>query len=160
MSTNKYTRKQLFVDPKVQGALVFRVVTYWVVCVATMAIMLLCWRMLTGPARLPYTHLDDMWFHFGPALIASFILLPVVIYDIVRISNRFTGPLFRLRRCMRDLAEGKDVEPIRFRGSDFWQDLAKDFNAVVRRVHAAESRYERNEETVTQPREENKEPVA
>jgi hypothetical protein len=152
MSENKYTRKQLFVDPKVQGTLVFRVVAYWVICVFTMALMLLCWRMLTGPARPPLTQLDDMWFHFGPALVASFILLPLVIYDILRTSNRFTGPMFRLRRCMRELAEGKEVKPIRFRGSDFWQDLAKDFNAVVQRVHDAETQQTRGREA-SQPQE-------
>lgn len=134
MSENKFVRKQLFVDPKVQGTLVFRVIVYWIVCVVTIAVMLLCWRMLTGPARMPFTHLDDMWFHFGPALVASFILLPLIVYDIVKTSNRFTGPLLRLRRCMRALAEGKQVKPIHFREGDFWQDLAKDFNAVAARV--------------------------
>ena len=138
MSANKFVRKQIFVDPKVQGTLVFRVIVYWTVCVTTISIMLLCWRMLTGPARMPFTHLDDMWFQYGPALIASFILLPLVIYDIVRTSNRFTGPLLRLRRNMRSLAEGEHVKPLRFRDGDFWQDLAKDFNAVVQRVQNAD----------------------
>ncbi|MBN2291911.1 MAG: hypothetical protein JXM70_05765 [Pirellulales bacterium] len=138
MSENKFVRKQIFVDPKVQGSLIFRVIAYWTVCVLTISIMLLCWRMLTGPARPPLTHLDDMWFKFGPALIASFILLPLVIYDIVKISNRFTGPLLRLRRCMRALAAGEEVKPIRFREGDFWQDLAKDFNAVAARVQNGE----------------------
>ena len=142
MSLNKFTRKQLFVDPKVQGTLVFRVIAYWVLCVVAISLMLLCWRIITGPARMPFTHLDDMWFHFGPALIASFFLLPLVIYDIVRTSNRFAGPLFRLRRTMRQLANGEHVKPIRFRGSDFWQDLAEDFNAVARRVQGDETLHE------------------
>ena len=140
MSLNKYTRKQIFVDPKVQGTLVFRVITYWVICVMTISVMLLCWRMLTGPARMPFAHLDDMWFHFGPALVASFILLPLVVCDIVRTSNRFTGPLLRLRRSMRELANGGDVKPIHFRDGDFWQDLAENFNAVASRVRDAEAR--------------------
>jgi hypothetical protein len=138
MSTNKFVRKQIFVDPKVQGALIFRVIAYWTVCLLTISIILLCWRMLTGPARMPWTHLDDMWFHFGPALVASFALLPLVIYDIVKTSNRFTGPLLRLRRNMQELAEGKQVKPIQFRDGDFWQDLAEDFNAVARRVQNAD----------------------
>ncbi len=150
MSSNKFVRKQIFVDPKVQGSLVFRVIAYWTVCLLTILAMVLCWRMLTGPARPPITHLDDMWFQLGPALIASFILLPLVIYDIVRISNRFTGPLLRLRRCMRALAAGEQVKPIQFREGDFWKDLAKDFNAVAARVQngdiqTAEDRAQRTE---------------
>lgn len=138
MSANKFVRKQIFVDPKVQGALVFRIIAYWTVCVVTISIMLLCWRMLTGPARMPLSHFDDMWFQLGPALIASIILLPLVIYDIVKISHRFTGPLLRLRRSMRALAAGEQVKPIHFRQGDFWQDLAEDFNAVAARAQGGE----------------------
>ena len=131
MSTDKKAmRKHLFVDPKVQGALIARVVMYWVICLITIALMLLCWDIVTGPARVFYMHFDDMWFFYGPAAIASFLLLPLVIMDIIRISNRFVGPLLRLRRSMRALARGEDVEPIEFRSNDFWYDFADEFNAV------------------------------
>jgi len=131
MANEKRKRRQLFVDPKVQGALILRVVLYWVVCVVTITLMILCWRIVTGPARPFYTHFDDMWFHFGPALVASFILLPLVIYDIVQMSNRFCGPLFRLRRCMRALARGEHVHPISFREGDFWPEFAQEFNTLL-----------------------------
>jgi hypothetical protein len=134
MSDMKLLRKQLFVDPKVQGALVLRVVLYWLVCLITITLMLLCWRIVTGPARPFYTHFDDMWFFHGPAVVASFLLLPLVIVDIVRLSNRFTGPMLRLRRSMRELARGERVEPLEFRGGDFWQEFADEFNAVLKRV--------------------------
>ena len=129
-------RKQLFVDPKVQGALVYRVILYWVFCLIAMSLMLLCWRILTGPARLFYTHFDDMWFFHGPALVASLLLLPLVVIDIIRLSNRFTGPLLRLRRSMRALASGEHVEPLHFREGDFWKDFADEFNQVVARVQS------------------------
>lgn len=148
MSSTKNIRKQLFVDPKVQGALVCRVVLYWIVCVVTITLMLLCWRIITGPARMFYTHFDDMWFHYGPALIASFLLLPLVIVDIIRLSNRFAGPMVRLRRSMRALARGEQVSPIEFRGNDFWRDFAAEFNAVAARVQKkdASSQATRDEE--------------
>ena len=130
----KAMRKHLFVDPKVQGALVTRVALYWMVCLITITLMLLCWRIVTGPARMFYTHFSDMWFFYGPALIASLLLLPLVLVDIVRMSNRFVGPLLRLRRSMRELARGEHVEPIEFRDNDFWHDIATEFNAVLHRV--------------------------
>lgn len=124
-------RKQLFVDRKVQGALIVRAIGYWFFCLLTITLMLLCWRIVTGPARMFYMHFDDMWFHFGPALAASLILLPMVIVDLLRISNRFVGPMVRFRRMMKDLAAGKSVRPIVLRDGDFWQDYAKDFNALI-----------------------------
>ena len=130
----KTLRKHLFVDRKVQGALIARVVMYWVVCLITIALMLLCWDIITGPARMFYLHFDDMWFFYGPAAIASFLLLPLIIVDIIRVSNRFVGPMLRLRRSMRALARGEYVEPIEFRSNDFWYDFADEFNAVRARI--------------------------
>jgi hypothetical protein len=66
-ANHKSMRKQLFVDAKVQGALVLRVVFYWFFCLLAIALMLLCWRIVTGPARIFYKHFDDMWFFYGPA---------------------------------------------------------------------------------------------
>lgn len=139
LANRKVMRKQLFVDPKVQGALVIRAIVYWVACLVTISLMLLCWRIITGPARPLFLHFDDMWFFHGPALIASLFLLPMVIADIIRVSNRFAGPMLRLRRSMRALARGEHVAPIEFRDGDFWQDFAEEFNQVVVRVQGAES---------------------
>jgi hypothetical protein len=136
MSHESYPRKRLFVDRKIQGALVRRVVMYWATCLITIVLMLLSWRILTGPHRLLYAYLSELWFYFAPALLASFILLPAVIIDVVRLSNRFVGPLNRLRQSMRALAQGEDVEPIRFRKADFWQTFADEFNAIAARVQA------------------------
>jgi hypothetical protein len=136
MSQKKAVRRQLFVDAKIQGTLVVRVILYWVVCLMTITLMLLCWRILTGPA-LPFSrHFDDMWFFYGPALIASCILLPLVIVDVVRLSNRVVGPFLRLRCSMRALARGEQVELIEFRRGDFWKEFADEFNAVVARVRS------------------------
>jgi len=135
MSDKRFMRKHLFVDPKVQGALVWRVVLYWAVCLITMGLMLLSWRsIISGPARLPHTHFREVWFFYGPAVIASFLLFPLVIIDIVRLSNRFAGPMLRLRRSMRELARGETVKPVKFRDGDFWQDFADEFNVLAARL--------------------------
>lgn len=134
MSTASKKRKQLFVDPKVQGALILRVALYWVVCLVTITLMLLCWQIVTGPARMFSVHFQDISLQFGPALVASLVLLPLVMYDVVQMSNRFCGPLIRLRRCMRALARGEDVKPISFRDDDFWREFAQEFNALAVRM--------------------------
>jgi len=155
MSNTKYERKHFFVDPKVQGWLIFRVVLYWIVCLSTIILLLLCWRIITGPARIFYTHFDDMWFHYGPALVASFVVLPLVIIDLIRFSNRFVGPMLRLKRSMRQLARGEDVEPIEFRDSDFWQEFATEFNTIRMRILTSATPPE-----VEQKEAEEEEPVA
>lgn len=135
---SKFKRRQLFVDPKVQGALVLRLLGYWAVTVVTLTAMVLCWRIITGPGRVFYTHFEEMWFHYGPALIASLLLLPLMVIDCIRLSNKFAGPLYRLRRCMRELHEGMPVPPIHFRDGDYWQEIADEFNILSAKVQKLE----------------------
>jgi hypothetical protein len=135
----KFKRKKLFVDAKVQGALLVRAVWYWVACVVAAALILVNWRMITGPVRPFFSHFDDLWYHFGPAFLASLLLLPIIAFDSVRLSNRFVGPVLRIRRTLRSLAKGEPVTPIRLRDNDFWHELADEVNAVAERLQRIEA---------------------
>ncbi|MCE5268177.1 MAG: hypothetical protein LLG00_09865 [Planctomycetaceae bacterium] len=137
MSEMKRLRKRWFVDPKTQGMLILRVATYWLVAVVAIVLVTVCWGSSTGPARPFLVRLLDMWPSYGPAVLVSFLVLPVVLVDIVRFSNRFVGPTLRLRRAMRQLARGEYVEPIEFRDTDLWQDFADSFNAVLAHTQGA-----------------------
>jgi hypothetical protein len=128
-------RKQLFVDKQVQGVLLARVVLYWAFCLITVVLLLLCWRILTGPSRDLHVHLDYLWFHYRPILIAAAVLLPMLVLDTLRLSNRFAGPMMRLKRGLKRLADGHpDVAPIHFRKGDFWHEYADEFNRVLQRM--------------------------
>jgi hypothetical protein len=150
MAKTKCQRKRLFVDPEVQGFLILRVVLYWMFCLGSITLMLLAWRIVTGPARMFYTHFDDMWFHYGPALMASLLLLPLVVIDIVRFSNRFVGPVLRLKRSMHQLAQGEEIEPIEFRDSDFWREFADEFNVLRAKILGSAIRPEAEHKDVEQ----------
>jgi hypothetical protein len=134
MSGKNNLRKRSFVDSAVQGRLVLRIVLYWAVFMFDIAVVVMIWRLLTSPSQGFNPNLDEMWFQYGPAVLAALLLLPAAMLDIVRFSHRFVGPILRLRRSMRQLARGEHVEPIQFRRGDFWQDLADEFNAVAARV--------------------------
>jgi hypothetical protein len=136
MSEKRHSRRHWFVDPKIQGALIGRVALYWSACLLAAGLMLWCSLAGSRPESLIYGGLGVVWMHFGPVLIASLLLLPIAIVDVIRFSNRFVGPLLRLRRSMRQLARGEHVAPIQFREGDYWQDLAEGFNGVLARVQA------------------------
>lgn len=129
--TEQQDRKQLYMGSKVQVALLSRVVMYWCAYMGAIAAFVLIWRIVTGPARLFYTHFEDMWFHFGPAVIASLILLPLLLWDMLRVSNRFVGPLTRMRMHFRMGARGEQVPPVHFREGDFWHEVSEEFNALM-----------------------------
>jgi hypothetical protein len=134
----RFKRRQYFVDPKVQGALLLRLLGYWTLTIVTVTAMLFCWRILTTPVNGFYSEMSSVWVHYGAVLVASLLLLPLIMLDCIRTSNRFAGPLYRMRRCMRDLAIGLPVPPIHFREGDFWMEVADEFNAVSAKLQRLE----------------------
>jgi hypothetical protein len=134
MAGKDFRRRQLVVDQQVQGALLFRVTLYWFFCLLSVALLLMCWTIVTGPRMHATALFNELCYRYGPAFVCSVLVLPLVLVDCARLSNTFVGPMFRLRRAMQRLAKGEVVEPIKFRENDFWKEVAKDFNEVLVRV--------------------------
>jgi hypothetical protein len=132
-------RKKTFVDPKVQGALVRRLVLHWVTFFAVASLVAFCLQVLSNPFRPIEEHAQELWWTHGPFLLVLFFMLPVFIVDTIKLSHRFAGPIYRLRNTIRSLANGEKYQPVRFREFDFWQGLAEDFNTMVERLSGHES---------------------
>ena len=126
-------RKRYLVDSKLQGSLIIRTFGYWCFCVLATGLVLLLWQVAMGPNRpfLEYFSLHEVVQRHSAVIIASMLLLPILLLDVLIVSNRFAGPLYRMRRSMRALAAGEHVQPVVFRDGDFWHDVADEFNAVA-----------------------------
>ena len=46
-------------------------------------------------------------------------------------SHRLAGPIYRIRRTLHDVQEGRDVDPIVLRRNDEFKELADDINRVL-----------------------------
>ncbi len=142
---NKSFRFKVLVDSRLQGALLCRVLFYWCLCVA--GILLLAGIQASWPgqqADWPVI-INRVLLGFGPALIASVALLPLVLFDALRFSHRFAGPLTRLTKDAARLADGEDVPPIVFRKGDFWREYAMQFNRVAEEVRRLKAQLRRAE---------------
>jgi nitrogen fixation/metabolism regulation signal transduction histidine kinase len=124
------TRWKLWVDRKVQGGLLVRVVLYWLLMEFLMGALAASQVALTSGQAEFAVLLNRVLYAFGPALMSSFILLPLLMFDLLRFSHRFAGPMGRLRREVKKIADGEPTEPIRFRAGDFWYDLANEINRL------------------------------
>jgi hypothetical protein len=127
-------RRQKFIDSKVQGALARRIIFHWLVFVAVASVTALLLQVLSDPFRPAGYHLENLWYTHGPFLVVMVFLLPVFVIDTVKISHRFAGPIFSLRRTMREVADGKPPRELKFRDGDFWHELATDYNAMIARL--------------------------
>lgn len=141
----KHARKQNYIDSSVQGALLRRIVLHWVLyfIVAGLAIVSLQ-AMLSGPSGEPLMkrvlHEINNFTLVGLILVCIF---PAFLLDTVRFSNRFVGPVGRLRRYLRQLGQDGDTDRLSFRGNDFWAEMAEEFNVVAERFDAQEQEIER-----------------
>src|SRR5688572_30036825 len=131
---SKCRRSRIFIDGEVQGALMMRVASYWSFCLLSIMLMVLCWSVCTGPPRRFSELFFELFNRYAPAMAASLILLPIAMIDVVRLSNRFVGPVIRLRGALSELAETGKTRPVTFRDNDYWQELAVDFNRVAERA--------------------------
>lgn len=123
-------RQRLLIDNRVQGALLRRTGLYAVCCATYFGVIMLFSESITDPhesaADALFRCLDEFIFWL-PGFV---ILAPVIAYDLLRITNRFTGPIFRLRKEMIKLADGEDASHLSFRDEDHWNDMAELFNRI------------------------------
>jgi hypothetical protein len=100
-----HNRKRLMVDPKLQIAVLCRVTMYWLVAVTVLCMMAAVQVVLTDSAVGYELLANRVLTAFGPALIASVIALPLLLFDCVRFTNKFAGPMHRLRREVKHCAK-------------------------------------------------------
>ena len=130
---NLTRRRRLFVDFKLQGVLLAHTAIYWCYCLLSVTLTATCWVVFAHRPGSSAELFSTLWGYFGPALIGSILLLPLVLMDCLRLSNRFAGPMVRLRVAMHRLANGEPVKPVKLRDGDFWCEFAADFNRVLAR---------------------------
>lgn len=129
-------RKRHFIDRTVQGAILRRLAMHWFLSLALMGGLLYFVELLLVEPQNAWGNLVER--HAATVLVIC-ALAPIFLYDLCVLTNRFAGPMVRLRRAMKSLADGEDVAEVRFREQDYWGDLAEDFNRVLRRLRSAEA---------------------
>lgn len=125
-------RKQKYVDTNVQGALLRRILFHWVAFFFVAALTVILMKSLIGDMNL--TYMENVKNSIGEFSLIGVILLclfPVFMLDTVRFSNRFVGPIGRLRRHLKELGTEKSTQRCSFRDNDFWSEMADEFNKVV-----------------------------
>ncbi|TWU02291.1 hypothetical protein [Stieleria varia] len=134
-------RNRMLVDPKVQWAIARRILCHW-------ALLLLCLGMISMFVRLIFSAgstsfasaLSDAAAAQAPLVCVMVMLVPVFIRDTLVLSNRFAGPMYRLRSSLANVAKGESVETIKFRDGDYWQEVAVDYNKVVAEFNRLKAR--------------------
>lgn len=142
MSHSSVRRKQQLVDPTVQLGIVRKIAFHWVVFFVCNAMALMIWiRLFEQPDADWGQTFGDTIRRFMPFFIITMALIPAFVWDTLKLTNRFAGPISRLRGALADASAGRAVSPLQFRTNDFWQEIAENFNSVIswQDQHASES---------------------
>jgi hypothetical protein len=131
-----FRRKRLWIDAHVQGSLIRRVVIYWLACVGTVELLTLSWQIITGPEQPTYFDyfLEYDWRSACVRLMISAAVLAPIILDMLRLSNRFAGPVYRMQRALRQIADGAPITRVTLRKNDYWHGFADELNAALDRL--------------------------
>jgi hypothetical protein len=123
-----------YVDPEVQGALWRRLLLHWLAYTAVAVVLAMGLEWMNDPFRPVKEILITAWWNYGPLLLVLMCLMPVFVFDTIRMSHRFAGPVYRLRQVIHNLASGEKAERVEFRDNDFWKEIAADVNRLVDRL--------------------------
>jgi hypothetical protein len=125
---------------------------YWFLFLAVGAFLSIGLQVLRDPFQPISSHFSLFLKNNSCFVAVILCMTPIYLWDMVKLSNRFAGPIMRLQRSMRSLAEGAPVGKLAFRPGDFWLDLADDFNLLVEQK--SESAPSGTTEDVAKPAEE------
>ncbi len=133
-------RSKSLVDPEVQGSVLKKVAVHWFLLFLCNTVALVIWvRLFEQPDAAWGETLRDCLQRYLPFFVVTIALLPAFVWDTLKLTNRFAGPILRLRLALSDAADGRAVAPLHFRQNDFWREIAENFNSVIRRTSAVDS---------------------
>lgn len=127
-------RRRLLIDGPVQLGLMRRLALYGLYCLITGILLVFFWRVFTVPLVRPYEHLLFAVQSSAPLLLSLVCIIPFVIFDLLKITNHFAGPVYRARVTLASLARGETIKPVKFRDGDYWCDLAGQLNELAERL--------------------------
>jgi len=134
-------RSKILVDPKIQWAIGRRVMLHWLlfaVCFGSVNILI---RTILAIAEQPFAQsLSTAAQSQVPVLFVLAVMLPMFLLDTMKLTNRFAGPMFRLRHALRALPVNEKAAELTFRSGDFWPEVAVEFNAVAKQFEALRQR--------------------
>jgi len=146
---HSYRRRRLFVDPEVQSGMLSRLVVYWLCSALFITLPLAFVYTLMDSSMLWINHVVDVWVFHWPIFATMTVMFPFAYYDLLKFSNRFVGPIFRLRAELTNIFETGETRRIKFRTKDYWQDVAEGFNRLVTRIDELEQQLAKEQPPVS-----------
>lgn len=125
-------RATFLVDRQVQWAISRRIVLHWFLFAVCLVLVNIVIRTIVTITEVPVLEAIKLAATRQLSVIVVMsMMLPMFLLDTLKLSNRFAGPIYRLRQALSRLAAGEPSQPLTFRAGDFWSEVADDFNRLA-----------------------------
>ena len=128
-----HKRRIILIDKEVQLMVGGRVVIYWCAAILFVILPLTFLKTFTEPGTLLVNNIMNVVSNHSPVFLIMLAFLPLAVYDSIKLSHKFAGPIYRLRKDLDRLQQGEDVE-FSFRKNDFWTDIPDSLNNLVSKI--------------------------
>ena len=131
----KKDRRQLRkVNPALRNAIAIKVITHYFVFVLFGSVAGIAIQYCMNPQESWSSRMSSLMSGGGSFLIAFVLLAPSFILDMVKMSSRIAGPIFKMTRTLNAIADWATPEKLLFRKNDFFGELAAAFNRGITRA--------------------------
>lgn len=135
----KSRRKKMYVNRRVQGRIIGRVAAYWILYHFVLWHGLFVYRyaqhrvaVAGGENAVPFRELYSQFCaDYSPLLFCAALILPLFMFDFVRMTHRVVGPLVRVRNALQRLMAGERVPHVEFRKGDLITEFEAEFNEFL-----------------------------
>ncbi len=137
----KRLRLKKMVNWRVQGPIVTRLIVHVVSYNAViLCLLLVIWGVrasLSAVIELPEsTGPLTFWQQSMPVVICVLLMIPYMVWDLMKLTNRIAGPLFRFETLMNDFVRSGTLRQAVIRDGDLLTDFQLQFNEFTMALHA------------------------
>lgn len=79
---------------------------------------------------------NGIWLYLRPMLLTLCVMLPIMAWELLVVTNRIAGPLFRYQKLLDNFVRSGTLSHAVLRDKDLTTDLQKSFNEFVDALHA------------------------
>jgi len=124
------------VDQGNRSKLIVHAIRRWCLYAVATFLLVVLGNVCMRPSTPALEQVVNSLWYLAPVAVASLMLLPLLVREMMIDNSRVTGPVRRLHGEIKKLRDGEAIRPLRLREGDHWTGLAEDFNALVDQVHS------------------------
>jgi methyl-accepting chemotaxis protein len=132
-------RKRFFVNSIAQGHILMRFAMYWTVYHIVLWHTLFLFRffqyrfelMMGEPPQTFGELYGSFCVQYYPIVFSAVAMIPLLLWDIVKMTHRIVGPLIRFQRALETLQRGERLNSVKLRDRDLLREYEAAFNTFL-----------------------------